>query len=284
MNEPTTESIEAKLEEIAGRLNAATEGPYEWSWHPHRHDGVIALEVAASPIDVLLCTENGEHVFGEIKQADADLLAHSWTDIGYLLTLCRKRGKEIEILEACNDALGHPVASPCGHSSIYAVSDDGGANIRCLMCRESRLESELARLKEENGRWKAAIEGLTPNGSEYVDDPEACAAAIRHRTRWPQQIIEARAELSRLRKENAEVALTELREIWSDNEFTFDFAFRPDGWRQVSIFRFAPSQFRDTIVVAQAPTLSEAMQKVREFAAQQKGDSKEDSKTIDKCK
>lgn len=43
-------------------------------------------------------------------------------------------------------------------------------------------------------QWKAAIEGLTPGGSEYVNDPEACAATIRERSRWPRQIIEAPAK------------------------------------------------------------------------------------------
>jgi hypothetical protein len=47
-------------------------------------------------------------------------------------------------------------------------------------------------------RWKAAVEGLTPNGSEYVDDPEACAAHIRERTRYPKQILELRARVEEL--------------------------------------------------------------------------------------
>jgi hypothetical protein len=30
-------------------------------------------------------------------------------------------------------------------------------------------------------QWKAALEGLTPSGSEFVDDPERCAAFVRDR-------------------------------------------------------------------------------------------------------
>ena len=70
---------------------------------------------------------------------------------------------------------------------------------------EPRLISIVEEQDAEIKRWKAAIEGLTPNGSEYVDDPEACAAAIRARTRWPKQIIELRAEVEFLRSELAQV-------------------------------------------------------------------------------
>ena|ERR1700688_3059075 len=44
--------------------------------------------------------------------------------------------------------------------------------------------------------WKKAIKGLTPSGSEFVDDPAACAAFIRERTNVPQIVID-------LRKQNA---------------------------------------------------------------------------------
>jgi hypothetical protein len=30
-------------------------------------------------------------------------------------------------------------------------------------------------------KWKRALEGLTPGGSEFVDDPEACARFVRER-------------------------------------------------------------------------------------------------------
>lgn len=60
---------------------------------------------------------------------------------------------ELAVAEALNDSLGHPVDSPCGHSSIYAVSDDGGANIRCLMCRESKLNAEIDSLRSQR-EWQ----------------------------------------------------------------------------------------------------------------------------------
>jgi len=58
------------------------------------------------------------------------------------------------------------------------------------------LRTQLAEEKEMNLRWKKAVEGLTPTGSEFVNDPERCAAFIRDRTRWPKQIIEARKKLA----------------------------------------------------------------------------------------
>lgn len=68
---------------------------------------------------------------------------------------------------------------------------DGQHIVKCVNEYDS-LKQRIAELESLNKRWKAAIEGLTPSGSEYVDDPEACATTIRQRTRWPKQIIEAR--------------------------------------------------------------------------------------------
>jgi hypothetical protein len=45
----------------------------------------------------------------------------------------------------------------------------------------SALETELRAERKLSARWKKAIEGLTPSGSEFVDDPETCAAYIRER-------------------------------------------------------------------------------------------------------
>lgn len=82
------------------------------------------------------------------------------------------------------------------------------ANARFIAAAHNAFPSLLATLEEKDAmlkRWKSAIEGLTPNGSEYVDDPEACAAAIRRRTRWPQQIIALRTELQQKEAEIEQV-------------------------------------------------------------------------------
>lgn len=38
-------------------------------------------------------------------------------------------------------------------------------------------------------KWKEAVEGLTPNGSEFVDDPKACSAYIRQVLHSPVTIV-----------------------------------------------------------------------------------------------
>ena len=52
--------------------------------------------------------------------------------------------------------------------------------------------SDLLGMQDRLARWKRAVEGLTPSGSEFADDPEACAAFIRRRCDWPKQILEAK--------------------------------------------------------------------------------------------
>ena len=53
-----------------------------------------------------------------------------------------------------------------------------------------RQAAEVAELKRHLARWKKAIEGLTPSGSEFVDDPERCAVHILARTIGPRKYVE----------------------------------------------------------------------------------------------
>ena len=46
--------------------------------------------------------------------------------------------------------------------------------------------------------WRRAVVGLTPSGSEFVDDPEYCAAFIRKRTEYPRMIIDLREQVKYL--------------------------------------------------------------------------------------
>lgn len=62
-----------------------------------------------------------------------------------------------------------------------------------LTDRNTTLESELA-------AWKKAVVGLTPSGSEFVDDPKRCAEYIRKSTNYPKMIVEMRAELAAMRE------------------------------------------------------------------------------------
>ena len=61
------------------------------------------------------------------------------------------------------------------------------------------------KLKEINTRWKRAIEGLTPSGSEFVDDPENCAAYIRSTYSPKETFLKLRAENDKLRAINSDV-------------------------------------------------------------------------------
>jgi hypothetical protein len=171
---------------------------------------------------------------------------------------------------------GHTVwasVSPTGSMQIaaFGYADYDRANADFVASTRDDigfLREVVDRLMEENRRWKLAIEGLTPHGSEYVDDPEACAVAIRERCRWPKQIIEARAEIERLRKENAEVALAELREMFpSEYVYIKQRHWFPE-WKgassEVAVVRVASDM---TETAFDGATLEESMQKVREFAA-----------------
>lgn len=69
-----------------------------------------------------------------------------------------------------------------------------------LRAESARLAAEeIARLRAEVARWKSAVEGLTPGGSEYVDDPERCAEHIRQWCAWPKKMIALKAENEQLR-------------------------------------------------------------------------------------
>lgn len=75
--------------------------------------------------------------------------------------------------------------------------------------RRNELDAAKAPLEAEIKEWKKAIEGLTPSGSEFVNDPKACAEYIRRRTNYPKMIIDLRAENERLR-DGISLILTDL--------------------------------------------------------------------------
>ena len=50
-------------------------------------------------------------------------------------------------------------------------------------------QRHMREAQDMTARWKKAVEGVTPPGSEYVDDPERCADFIRFRSNYPPIII-----------------------------------------------------------------------------------------------
>jgi hypothetical protein len=100
---------EQEISEIQTRIEAATPGPWEWSYHPSHHDDVIALEGSINGIgtDVLLCTSDEDGAWGEISPEDDSFIAHARTDVEILLAeVARLRG--IISLTEARDALQRP--------------------------------------------------------------------------------------------------------------------------------------------------------------------------------
>lgn len=87
---------------------------------------------------------------------------------------------------------------------IIRFQDSSGKEWRLSELLEAYAEHKTDSLRAVLERWKKAVEGLTPSGSEFVDDPENCAAYIRKRTQYPQIIINLRAGNERLRGELAQ--------------------------------------------------------------------------------
>jgi hypothetical protein len=76
----------------------------------------------------------------------------------------------------------------------FLTSFDNSELKEQLASERQKYDELLAKCK----RWEKAIVGLTPGGSEFVGDPEYCAAYIRKRTEYPRMIIELRKERDEL--------------------------------------------------------------------------------------
>jgi len=74
---------------------------------------------------------------------------------------------------------------------ISAICEHNYAVGSCPFC----LLQQVCDQQVEIARWKKAIEGLTPGGSELVNDPERCAAYLHEHTQYPKQILELRAKV-----------------------------------------------------------------------------------------
>ena len=147
---------EEQLCEIEAELNAATPGPWEWSYHPHRHDDVIALEMVHKPFDVLLCTSDGEDTFGEISQPDADFIAHAPTHIGALLESHRELQAQ---LAAWKNALNGLTEG----DSEYTEPEYCAMHVRARLRHPKQiieLRAQVSALQAENEKLTARLARL----------------------------------------------------------------------------------------------------------------------------
>lgn len=101
----------------------------------------------------------------------------------------------------------------------------GGENLLCAECisrrielasgfaayhlaasETSALESRLEAVEKERDRWRLALEGLTPQGSEYHNDVERCVKHVRDvRLSQHESIKKAIKRSHAVEKENAEL-------------------------------------------------------------------------------
>lgn len=114
-------------------------------------------------------------------------------------------------------------------------SESCGSIGRCELCMSSfalsqtePLESRIAELEAEKDKWRLALEGLTPQGSEFHNDVVACVRHVRRVLDSKQKaIIEKVKEVRRLEVEVARrdaliEAANNKRKLCIDPECMFD--------------------------------------------------------------
>lgn len=88
-----------RITEIENRLNAATPGP--WKTEPvesGRFAGIESRIYSLRGSHILLSPTDGEA--GQAKTIDAEFIAHSPSDVAYLLAELRKRDEALDRVEA----------------------------------------------------------------------------------------------------------------------------------------------------------------------------------------
>lgn len=103
--------------------------------------------------------------------------------------------RKLEVTEILADTLGNPIKSPfCEHSSMYSYSEDGGKQIRCLLCSERDLRAKLAAAEQREREREEADAAVCP---EDVGPHELIAvlrkqlaAAERERDEWRKKTLD----------------------------------------------------------------------------------------------
>lgn len=112
--------------------------------------------------------ECGHFVDAGIEQENAALsaeLAEKEKDVERLKI-------DLDVANSMNRILNDPVKSPCGHSSRYAHTEDGGKHIYCYVCsaeRAEKAEAELADLRERMKPVEEVYENYNHGKGLYCD-------------------------------------------------------------------------------------------------------------------
>lgn len=110
--------------------------------------------------------------------------------------------REVSALKDENLALYHSLSKAMGEISGLKNS------VESFQRMVNTDTQEINDLKNKIKAWKSAIEGLTPGGSEYVNDPERCAEFIRYKCSFPKKMIAMQARIDELEVENLNLATT----------------------------------------------------------------------------
>lgn len=186
---PTTPPVETAAEATPRPDNEWFVGPRPLDvLHPHVPGFEVNAEEDAEWKAIARTREIGQQICDAVNAYDSQ---------SSRLAEAEKRAIAAEMLA---DSLGHPVESPCGHSGQYAYSEDGGKNIRCLLCVEVAAEKEIEELKTKNAR----LERFARNMEETVDNVrEAMGFESTHWQVLPGEVELMRKRYEALQKANA---------------------------------------------------------------------------------
>src|SRR5687767_11215945 len=95
---------------------------------------------------------------------------------------------------------------------LQNMDKDASEAIARLTKQRDAYQVTAVEKHDELTRWKKAVEGLTPGGSEFANDPERCAQFIKDRCNYPPQITRLRT-----RNEQLEAALKSVEWGGTDN-------------------------------------------------------------------
>lgn len=97
---------------------------------------------------------------------------------------------ENEVLES----MSRHAPSPCGHSSQYAYTEDGGKHIICLLCSNKRLLAENQRM--------ISIAGEAIGTQPEQRGPETVEVLANHARRLAEEIVRLRKALRQIADNN----------------------------------------------------------------------------------